>query len=184
MSNPDPPPMLPISKRITLSAITWNDKPAYLKHLNETEEFHRHMTRMPFPYRQEDADQWLTLAVGETLEKDRSRSWAIRKQDGELIGGVSVFDMTVGEKAEIGYWLAQPYWGQGIATEMVIGLSRFAFQQYELQRIYAQVFSINPASARVLEKAGFQKEGTLRRHVFRDGQTYDMWVYGLLRSKH
>ena len=136
---------------------------------------------MPFPYRELDADQWLSTVVRETLETDRRRNWAIRNNHGELIGGTGVFGLTKGEKAEMGYWLAKPYWGQGIMTEVVRRLCEFAFDEYELRRIYAHAFATNPTSARVLEKAGFELEGTLRSHHFRDGKPDDVLFFGMMR---
>ncbi len=177
----DPVPTISVNEQITLSQITGADKPAYLKHLNETDEFHAHMGMMPFPYREIDADAWITKVARETMEADGRRNWAIRNKDGELIGGTGVFGLTKGEKAEIGYWVAKPYWGKGIVTEVVRRLCEFAFDQYGLRRIYAQVFATNPASARVLEKAGFELEGMLRSHHFRDGEPNDVLFFGLMR---
>ena len=177
----DPVPTIPVNEHITLSQITWDDKPSYLKHLNETDEFRAHMGMIPFPYQEIDADQWLSKVVRETLEADHRRSWAIRNSNDELIGGTGVFGITKREKAEIGYWLAKPYWGQGIITEVVRRLCKFAFDQYELRRIYAKVFATNPTSARVLEKAGFELEGTLRNHYFRDDESYDVLFFGMMR---
>ncbi|MCA9073379.1 MAG: GNAT family acetyltransferase, partial [Planctomycetaceae bacterium] len=151
-----PVPTIRVNDRITLSQITRDDKPAYLKHLNETDEFHERMGIMPYPYQEIDAEGWIMKVTRESLEADGRRNWAIRHEDGELIGGVGLFDLTQGEKSEIGYWLAKPYWGRGIVTEVVRRLCDFSFDQYQLHRIYAQAFSHNPASARVLEKAGFE----------------------------
>jgi len=175
-------PTVRVNEQITLSQITGADKPAYLKHLNETDEFHVRMGMMPFPYREIDADAWITKVLRETLEGDGRRNWAIRNNNGELIGGTGIFGLTQGEKAEIGYWVAKPYWGKGIVTEVVRRLCEFSFNQYGLRRIFARVFDGNPASARVLEKSGFEWEGTLRSHHFRDGEAIDVLFFGLMRS--
>lgn len=177
----DPVPTLVVNEEIALSQITWDDKPAYLKHLNETNAFRENMGLMPYPYTDIDAEQWLSRAVRGTLEHDRIRNWAIRNGTGELIGGVGLIGVSTGEKAEIGYWLAQPYWGQAIMTDVVRRLCSHAFDHYDLQRIYAQAYATNPASARVLEKAGFELEGTLRSHFFRDGKSCDVLFFGLMR---
>jgi ribosomal-protein-alanine N-acetyltransferase len=116
------------------------------------------------------------------LEIDGIRNWAIRKDGGALMGGVGVAGVSRNEKAEIGYWLARSHWGRGIMTDAVRRLCEFAFEEYNLQRIHAQAFTTNPASSRVLEKAGFTLEGTLRKGFFRDGQAYDVRCYGLLRA--
>ena len=90
----DPAPTIPVNEQITLSQITWDDKPSYLKHLNETDEFHTRTGMMPFPYEEFDANQWLSRVTRETLEVDRRRNWAIRDKDGVLIGGAGVFALT------------------------------------------------------------------------------------------
>ena len=84
--------------------------------------------------------------------------------------------------AEIGYWLAEPFWGQGIATRAVRALSDWAFASFDLVRIFAAVFETNPASARVLEKAGFALEGRLRQSITKNGRTFDELLYARLRS--
>jgi RimJ/RimL family protein N-acetyltransferase len=179
----EPVPTIHVNDDVALSQITWIDKQAYLKHLNESDVFHTNMGLMPFPYTELDADLWISKVARETLEATRRRNWAIRNRDGELIGGTGVFRIADGEKAEIGYWLARPYWGRGIATDVVRRLCLFAFERYRLQRIFAHVFAGNSASARVLEKAGFEREGTLRSHHFRNGVGCDVWDYGLMRPR-
>ncbi len=178
----DPVPTIPVADGISLSRITWRDKPAYVKHLNQTHEFHSNMLSIPFPYSEDDADQWISTVLRESFAQDGRRSWAIR--DGaDLIGGVGLFDITEGVRAEIGYWLAKPYWGQGIMTRVVRRLCSFAFDQYQLIRIQARAFAINPRSASVLHKAGFNLEGTLRCCFVRDGQPVDDLIFGLVKER-
>ncbi|MBC8355230.1 MAG: GNAT family acetyltransferase [Planctomycetes bacterium] len=178
----DPVPTIQVNNDITLSQISLDDRPAYLKHLNETNAFRENMVSMPYPYADIDAEQWLSKVAQETLDHDHCRNWAIRTNSGELIGATGLVGIGRREKAEIGYWLAKPYWGRGIVTEVVGRLCGFAFEEYELRRIYARALTSNPASARVLKKAGFELEGTLRSHVFRDGKSYDVSFFGLMRS--
>ena len=84
--------------------------------------------------------------------------------------------------AELGYWLAEPFWGRGIVSRAVTALTAHAFsQRTDLVRIQAAVFSWNAASARVLEKAGYQREGVLRQSVFKDGVLGDSYMYAKLR---
>ncbi len=170
-----------VNEQLSLSQITWNDKPAYQKHLNEFDEFHANMGNMPFPYREIDADQWISKVVRETLEVDHRRNWAVRNKSGELIGGIGIFNARQSESAEIGYWLAKEQQGRGVMTEAVLRLCAFSFDQYELLRIYVKAFATNPASARVLTKAGFELEGTLRSHHFRDGKPCDVLFFGMMR---
>ena len=176
----DPVPTITVDNNIYLSQITWDDKPAFLEHLNETDAFQKNMGVIPFPYTELDADQWISKVARETLEQDRCRSWAIRESGGQLIGGIGICGVNKHEKAEMGYWLARRYWGRGIVTAAARRLCQVVFDQYQVRKIFAQAFAGNPASARVLEKAGFTLEGTLRSHFFRDGEAYDILCFGHL----
>jgi RimJ/RimL family protein N-acetyltransferase len=110
-------------------------------------------------------------------------NWAIRNEADSLIGGIGFNDLALGKshRAEIGYWLAKPYWGRGITTAVVQRVCQHAFEGFGLAKITAQVFSHNPASARVLQKCGFQEEGFLRKHCFKDGRFLDARLFALLR---
>jgi RimJ/RimL family protein N-acetyltransferase len=86
--------------------------------------------------------------------------------------------------AEVGYWLGVSFWGRGIATRAVRSLSARAFSSHpELRRLYALPFTSNPASARVLAKAGWRREAMLRESAIKDGVVRDQWVYAILRSE-
>jgi RimJ/RimL family protein N-acetyltransferase len=92
--------------------------------------------------------------------------------DGGAVGGIGI---QIGEDvfrhtAEVGYWLGQEFWGRGVMTEAVSVFTPYCFEEFSLYRIFAKAFSNNPASARVLEKAGFVLEGRLRKHVVKDGK--------------
>jgi RimJ/RimL family protein N-acetyltransferase len=84
--------------------------------------------------------------------------------------------------AELGYWLGEPFWGRGIMSEAVAELTRCAFGIFDLERIYAEPFAGNRASARVLEKAGFVCEGRLRASIFKDGKRLDSFLYARVRD--
>ncbi|MFY0022190.1 GNAT family protein, partial [Acinetobacter baumannii] len=79
--------------------------------------------------------------------------------------------------AEIGYWLAEPFWGQGIATEAVRQLVEYTFYYFDIVRLYAEVFETNKASMRVLEKNGFYLEGVRRKAVFKNGLLMDDFIW-------
>ena len=91
----------------------------------------------------------------------------IRNGDKELIGAIGLKPEAGpgAHRAEIGYWLARPWWGQGVTTEAVRALTRYAFEELGLRRLVAQVYPWNQASIRVLEKCGFRREGYLRAHL-------------------
>ena len=83
--------------------------------------------------------------------------------------------------AEMGYWLGEPFWGRGLTTRAVLATSDWAFENYKLTRIFATAFSHNAASMRVLEKAGFEREGILRRSAVKNGVILDQVLYAKVR---
>ena len=132
----------------------------------------------PHPYTAEDARKWIEFASGQVPEAN----FAIAGPD-EAIGGIG---LRLGEDvfrstAEIGYWLGEPFWGKGIATMAVAALTDFAFSEFSLDRIEAHVFEWNPASTRVLEKAGYCLEGRLRKSITKEGKTIDRFLYAKIR---
>jgi RimJ/RimL family protein N-acetyltransferase len=85
------------------------------------------------------------------------------------------------QTAEIGYWLGEPFWGQGIATETVRAFTDFAFSRFDLRRLQAYVFDWNAASIRVLEKANYAYEGRLGKSAVKDGLVIDELLYAQVR---
>jgi RimJ/RimL family protein N-acetyltransferase len=171
-----------VSDQVHLSEVRASDKPALVRHLNDRDIYDRTL-RIPFPYTDASAEEWLALVARITEQQGRPVHWAIRSAEGALIGacGFSGFQAGKSHLAEVGYWLARPYWGRGIMTAVVQRLCRHAFEEFGLAKIIAHVASHNPASARVLEKCGFQQEGFLRKHFLKDGQFIDVRLFGLLR---
>jgi [ribosomal protein S5]-alanine N-acetyltransferase len=133
--------------------------------------------RFPHPYKERDGRAWIEIANNEPVT-----NFAVEVK-GKLAGGIGLMlqDDVYFRTAEIGYWLGKPYWGRGIATEAVIAMSEYAFAHYDLCRLEAGVFAWNPASARVLEKAGYSLEARNRKAVTKDGQTVDRLIYALVR---
>jgi ribosomal-protein-alanine N-acetyltransferase len=172
---------LPLEGGFFVSDIAPGDKAAYLEHLQEKEIYDRTLA-IPYPYTEEAADWWIRHVAEETKTLGRSVNWAIRRSDGYLVGGIGHHELALGKthKAEIGYWLAKPYWGRGIMTDAVRRVSDFSFRELRLIRLTAHVFAFNTASARVLEKAGFELEGRLRLHYKKDGRLGDGLLYAKL----
>jgi [ribosomal protein S5]-alanine N-acetyltransferase len=169
-----------VNDTIHLSEIRPSDKPALLEHLREKEIYDRTL-RIPYPYTEADADDWLALVAKAIQQQGQPVQWAIRNEDGFLIGGCGFDGFQIGKshRAEIGYWLAKPSWGKGIMTAVVRRACEFAFNEWGLVKITAHVFSFNTASARVLEKCGFEQEGYLKKHHRKDGQLIDARLYAL-----
>lgn len=132
----------------------------------------------PHPYGIDDAHDFLARVVGQ----DPVLHHCI-EVDGAAAGGCGVFPQTdvYRYSAEIGYWLARPYWGRGIVTGVVGAMTEYAFDQLGVVRVFAGVFDWNPASMRVLEKCGYEREGVQRRAVFKDGRFGDAVLYAKVR---
>ena len=171
-----------VNDQVELSEFRSSDKPALVQHLNDRDIYDRTL-RIPFPYTDATADEWLALVAKITEQQGRPVQFAIRSADDALIGGCGFDGFQVGKshRAEVGYWLAKPYWGRGIMTAVIQRVCRHAFEEFGLVKITAHVYSLNTASARVLEKCGFQEEGFLRSHFFKDGRFIDARLFGLLR---
>ena len=132
--------------------------------------------RLPYPYTEADADWWLGMvAENEGKEGVWQSIWA----DGQLVGSISVERKDEGGQAigEIGYMILTPFWSQGIGTEAVRQICEIAFRELELQQIVGNVFPENVASARVLEKNGFQQNGTMTGSIVKNGRLLDVKVY-------
>jgi [ribosomal protein S5]-alanine N-acetyltransferase len=171
-----------VNNQVHLSEFRASDRDALVMHLNEREIYDRTL-RIPYPYTAAVADEWLALVARIDKQQGRQVHWAIRTAEEALIGACGFDGFQVGEShlAEVGYWLAKPFWGRGIMTAVVRRICQHAFAEFGLVKITAHVFAHNPASAHVLEKCGFQEEGFLRKHFRKDGRFIDARLFGLLR---
>ena len=106
-----------------------------------------------------------------------------RRDDGALVGAVSLRVEREHARAELGYWIGVPYWNSGYGTEAARATVAYGFRELGVDRIFAYHFSVNPASGRVLPKIGMQHEGRLRGHHRKWGQALDSEVYGILRAE-
>ena len=136
------------------------------------------VARNRYPYTERDAKAWIDLCA---FEADPV-NFAIADRH-EPIGGIGLTLQRGARRqsAEIGYWVGEPFWGRGIATEAVRAFSEFAFAQFDLVRLQAAVFADNAASVRVLEKAGYAYEGRMAKSVVKDGRVLDELLYALVR---
>lgn len=135
----------------------------------------------PHPYTLADAENF----INSCLEADEiCQLFRAITVDGHAVGSVGLLlGRDVYQKnAELGYWLAEDFWGRGIMTQTVRQFCREGFSRWDIQRIYAEPFAYNIASRRVLEKAGFTLEGIMRQGVFKRGQVCDSCMYALLRE--
>lgn len=157
----------------------WKDLASIVRHANNRKVWINLRDRFPHPYTVSDARSWLQSAN----EQRPETNFAIVVDD-EAVGGIgfTLQQDVAFRSAEIGYWLGEEFWGRGIATEALKAVTEHAFNEYDLCRLYAHVFEWNQASARVLEKAGYEFEGRLRKSVTKDGKTIDQLMYAITRD--
>jgi ribosomal-protein-alanine N-acetyltransferase len=187
---------IPIRDDWHLSSFRESDKAALLEHLHSRDVYNTTLN-IPHPYLEKDADFWIQKRIEHTRRQGIEVCFAIRDADEKLLGtlgaatlevpgrsahGIEYSSLPGSHRAEIGYWLARPFWGQQIMTDAVRAYVRYAFTELGLLRLTADVLQGNLASARVLEKNGFKLEGYLRQHIRKDGRLLDVSFYGLLRD--
>jgi RimJ/RimL family protein N-acetyltransferase len=167
-----------VLSRCTLRPWRAGDEASLERHANNRNVSRNLRDRFPFPYTAAEAKEWIAFTVGQTP----TRHFAI-VVEGAAVGGISL-EPREGERrrsAEVGYWLGEPFWGRGIATEALRAITGYGFATFDIHRLEAGVFGWNGASARVLEKAGYLLEGRAREAIIKDGQITDRLLYGLLR---
>lgn len=152
------------------------DKPALVRNANNRKVWRNLTDAFPYPYTEADADFWIAIANQATP----SIHFAI-DLEGAAVGGIGIIagEGIARHTGQFGYWLGETYWGKGIATAAARAMVAHAFSGSIFQRLEAPVFAWNPASMRVLEKAGFIREGVTKRSVFKDDQFTDSAIYAL-----
>ena len=162
---------------------TWRmtDAAALSWYANDPEVAMNLRDTFPNPYGLEDAKAY----IQKCREKEGEQLCRAIIVNGEAAGSIVVIPGTDVDRrrAEIGYWLAKPYWGKGLMTDVVGQICREAFAQFDIVRIGAEVYSRNLASRRVLEKNGFTLEGILRKSIFKNGKLLNSRLYGLLKEE-
>jgi ribosomal-protein-alanine N-acetyltransferase len=136
---------------------------------------------VPHPYEHGMAEDWIGTHA-EAFARGRLAAFAITRFDGTLVGAMSLSLEPSDARAELGYWIGVPYWGNGYATEAAITTVHFGFDVLALHRIHASHLTRNPPSGRVMQKAGMSFEGVRRHHVLKDGYFEDLAQYGVLRT--
>ena len=137
---------------------------------------------LPYPYTEQDGLDFISAML--SADANETFAFAITTE-GKVIGSIGVFRQGNIHRrtADLGYYIAEAYWGKGMMTKAVRQICRYVFDNSDILRIYAEPFAFNAASCRVLEKAGFQYEGTLRSNAVKNGNVIDMKMYSLLKSE-
>ncbi len=169
--------------RLQLNELRPKDIPRIVKYASNKKIWDTTLN-IPFPYTEQDAVYWLNLAHQGFKEGDQV-IFAIRLKPAlEFIGGISLTVDKRFDRAEIGYWLAEPFWGQGFMTEAARSLVTYGFEQLGLNKITSSHFETNPASGKVLVKSGLKKEGELKEHIKKHSAYHTLVVYGLTQKEY
>jgi len=132
--------------------------------------------QFPHPYTKKDGEEFIKM----TLEQDPLNIFAI-EINGEAVGGIGLHPQTDIhlKNAELGYWLAEPFWGNGIITKAIKEIVPYGFKTFEIDRIFARPFGTNVGSQRVLEKSNFILEGKFEKTLYKNGTYMDELIYAV-----
>lgn len=136
---------------------------------------------LAYPYTKNDAIDFIQAMLNSN--KDTTFAFAIISGE-KVVGSIGVFRQDNIHKltAEMGYYIAEPFWGKGLGTNAVKQVSNYIFNNTDIIRIFAEPFAYNTASCKILEKSGFVFEGTLRSNAIKNGQIVDMKMYSLIKT--
>lgn len=162
------------TEKVELRKLKLSDKTQLAKLANNKKIWDNVRDRMPYPYTERNAEEFIQLQTN---------------SDTEIVFGIAYNDKLCGviglilqqdvycKSAEIGYWIGEPFWGNGITTKAVGLITEYGFQELKLIKIFAGIFEYNIASMIVLEKNGYKKEGISEKAVFKNSQIWDEHRY-------
>ncbi len=166
-------------ENIQIRAFHINDVDALVKYANNKNISKYLRDSFPFPYTEENAISWINYVKKNSF----NLAFAIANEI-ELIGSISALPQIDVHRfsAEVGFWIGEPFWNQGIISKILPEFCNYLFSKYNFNRLTANVFDGNGASKKVLEKTGFILEGTLRNNVFKENNFFDQYIFGLLKE--
>ena len=165
------------TERLILSPLKESDIPLITEYLQE-KIISDNTSHIPYPYSEPDARTWLKMS-NDALTAKTGYTFAIREKEGKIIGAIGLHDRG-DDKAELGYWIAVPFWNKGYATEAASAILNFGIKELKFHKIYATHFIHNPASGKIMEKIGMQKEAILKHHMKKEEQYLDIQMYSLI----
>jgi len=156
-----------------------NDLQSLVKHANNPKIAGNLTNKFPYPYTEENGRDFIAFATSNMPY----HVMAI-EVEGNAVGGIGIHPQTdvSCKNAELGYWLAEPFWGKGIITGAIKQMIAYGFDNFDITRIYARPFGTNVASQRVLEKTGFVLEGRFEKTLFKNGEFLDELIYAVRRN--
>jgi ribosomal-protein-alanine N-acetyltransferase len=157
-----------------LRPLVAGDAPDIARHANDYGVWQNLRDRFPHPYSERDAMEYIAMVAAQPVQT----GFGIVVDD-EAAGGIGLMlgSDIARRTAEIGYWVGRQYWGRGVMVEAVRATTQFAFAELALTRVFALPFASSARSARVLEKAGYVREGIMRRSAVKEGIVLDQIIY-------
>ena len=168
-----------VTTDFTLRPWSINDLDSLVKYANNTNISKNLTNKFPHPYTAENGKWFIEFATKDNL----IHIFAI-DINGEAVGGIGIHpqDDIQCKNAELGYWLAEPFWNKGIITKAIPQIVAFGFKTYSINRIFARPFGSNTASQKVLERTGFTIEARLEKTLFKNGGYEDELIYAIRRK--
>lgn len=159
---------------------TWKegDEISLQKNADNIKIFNCLTDAFPSPYTMDHAISWVDMMINQNPVLI-----FVIDVTGEVDGviGLDPKNDVYRKTALIGYWLKEELWGSGIMPEAVKLVTQYAFEHLDFIRLQAGIFGKNPRSMRVLEKAGYQKEGVCRNAIIKNGEVMDEHIYAILK---
>lgn len=171
------------TERLILNQPLHTDVPDIVRYIDHP-IIYQNTLNIPRPYFEKDAIIWLGKGL-EGFKDGTIHRFAIRlKEDPTFIGAIGLIVDLRHNRAEVGYWIAEPFWNQGYMTEALAVMLRYGFTKVELQKIIATYIPTNVASSKVMEKCGMIKEGELKDHTRKDGVYQTVIQYRLTKDEY
>ncbi|MFW0717251.1 GNAT family N-acetyltransferase [Pedobacter sp. N23S346] len=151
-----------------------------VKHANNIKISKFLTNKFPFPYEKKDGEAFIQLALSHTPLQIKAIV-----VDNEVIGSIGVHQLAdiYSKSAEIGYWIAEDFWGKGIVVRAVKEMLKYGFETFDIERIFARTSHVNLASQQVLKKAGFVFEAELKGTIFKNGEYFDELIFGFRKHQ-
>lgn len=159
---------------------TYEDLSSLVKNANNFNVAKYMTDAFPFPYTETNGKAFIDFAT-----KDNPVHIFAIDIEGEAAGGIGIHpgEDIYRKNAELGYWLAEPYWGNGIISEAIKQIVDFAFINYDIERLFARPFGSNNASQKVLEKNNFVLECRIQKNLIKNEEYLDECIYAIRRNK-
>jgi len=169
------------TERLILRPFRLSDAPLVMEYCGDRAVYEPTLN-IPHPYVEGMAEKWIATHASDFYDGRGVTLAMTLKGDDSIIGAIGLMASKEHNRAEMGYWVAVPYWGNGYCSEAAVALIAYGFDTLDYHKITAHHMVENPASGRVMEKAGMTFEAELRDHCQKDGRYHTVRIYSLLRE--